>query len=158
MKTKLYLLVVGLLVLSQSCQNSNDSKNIDAVKKIILDEGIARQNNDFDLFSSCWAHKPYILNYWAINWGCATINGWDELSENFKKSYEGNPNPEFKIRRENINIYVKGNIAISDFDLFIDNFNGENLVSKANVTLEKLDGSWKIIYLNVFFEESFSKP
>ena len=79
------------------------------------------------------------------------------MSENFKKSHQGEPDPEMKIRRENINTRINGDMAISDFDLYIDNFNGENLVSKANVTLEKLDGFWKIIYLNVIFNESFNK-
>jgi hypothetical protein len=158
MKTYSCLLVSGILVFIQSCQNPDELKNQEAVKKVILDEGLARQTNNVELFSSCWSHETYILNYWAINWGCTTINGWDELLDTFKKGIEYNPTPEYKIRRENFNTHVNGNIAVSDFDLFIDNFNGENLVAKANVTLEKANGLWKIIYLNVFFEESFNKP
>ena len=159
MRTKaIYLVLVVIMTANNSCQNIDNQKEIEAITKVILAEGEARQNNDFELFSECWAHEPYILNYWAINWGCATIKGWEKLSEVFKTDHQGEPDPELKIRRERINIHINGNVAISDFDLYIDNFPGGDLESKANVTLEKLNDSWKIIYLNVIFDKSFNKP
>jgi len=159
MRTKaIYLVLVVIMTANNSCQNIDNQKEIEAITKVILAEGEARQNNDFELFSECWAHEPYILNYWAINWGCATIKGWEKLSEVFKTDNQGKPDPEIKIRRERINIHINGNVAISDFDLYIDNFPGGDLESKANVTLEKLNDSWKIIYLNVIFDKSFNKP
>jgi len=157
MKVLRIIPALSIVMLLSVCQNTNESEEIDAITRVIIAEGEARQNNDYELFSECWAHEPYITNYWAINWGCATIKGWEELSGIFKKNQNGEPDPDLKIRRDNINIHINGNVAISDFDLYIDNFNGENLESKANVTLEKLNGSWKIIYLNVIFDESFNQ-
>ena len=158
MKTLLSVILFYTFIFQAISQESKEINEIDAIKKVIIDEGEARQNNDFELFSGCWAHKPYILNYWAINWGCATIKGWEELSETFKANHKGEPDPDMKIRRENINIHINGSIAVSDFDLYVDNFNGKDLESKTNATLEKINGSWKIIYLNVFFDKSFNKP
>ena len=155
MKFLRIILTLSIVMLLSVCQNTNESEEMNAITRVIIAEGEARQNHDFELFSECWAHEHYITNYWAINWGAATIKGWDELSGIFKKNHKGEPDPEMKIRRENINIHINGNVAVSDFDLFIDNFNGQDLVSKANVTLEKLDGTWKIIYLNVIFDKSF---
>ena len=157
MKTKSIFLVLFIITTGISAQNMDESKDIEAIKNVIIAEGEARQNNDIEMLYECWAHEPYIANYWAINWGCATIKGWDELSQHFKTSHSGEPDPEMKIRRENINIHINGNMAISDFDIFIDNFQGENLESKTNATLEKIDGSWKIVYLNVIFDKSFNK-
>ena len=157
MRIKSIYLVLIIIAASISAQKTDESKDIEAVKNVIIAEGEARQNNDFKLFSECWSHEPYIVNYWAINWGCATIKGWDESSQHFKTSHNGEPDPEMKIRRENINIHINGNMAISDFDLYIDNFQGVNLESKTNATLEKINGSWKIVYLNVIFNKSFEK-
>jgi hypothetical protein len=148
------LLILAVII---SCQNIDDSEEIDAITKVIIAEGEARQNNDFKLFSECWAHEPYILNYAAINWGCHTFRGWDEMLVYFKESHQGDPDPKLDIRRENINIHINGNIALADFDLFIDNFPGGDLESKANATLEKINDSWKIIYLNVIFDKSFNQ-
>ena len=155
LRTIPFLIVIILLTGFRSPDESDD---IDAITKVIIAEGEARQNNDFELFSECWAHEPYIVNYWAINWGCATIKGWEELSSMFKNNHGGEPDPDMKIRRENINIQLNGNVAVADFDLYIDNFQGGNLESKANVTLEKINDSWKIIYLNVIFDKSFKGP
>ena len=137
-------------------QKINESKDIEEIKKVIISEGIARQNNDFELFSECWGHEPYITNYWAINWGCTTLKGWDKLSQWFQKYHSGEPKG-MKIRRENFNIHINGNIALIDFDLYVDNYSGGDLESKANATLEKLNGSWKIVYLTVIFDKSFNK-
>jgi len=146
-----------IIILLTGFRGLDESDEIDAITKVIIAEGEARQNNDFELFSECWAHEPYIINYWAINWGCTTIKGWEELSSIFKKNHSGEADPDMKIRRENINIHINGNIAVADFDLYVDNFSGGNLESKANVTLEKINDSWKIIYLNVIFDKSFNK-
>jgi hypothetical protein len=146
-----------LVILIVNCQNRDESVEIEAIKEVIIAEGEARQNNDFELFSECWAHESYITNYWAINWGCTTIKGWNEMSQWFQKYHQGEPN-SYIIRRENINIHVNGDMALADFDLYVDNYPGGDLVSKTNATLGKIDGSWKIIYLNVIFHESFKKP
>jgi hypothetical protein len=146
-----------IIILLTGFRNPDESDEIYAITKVIIAEGEARQNNDFELFSKCWAHEPYIANYWAISWGCSTIKGWEELTSIFKKNHSGEPDPDMKIRRENINIHVNGNVAVADFDLYIDNFSSGDLESKANVTLEKINDSWKIIYLNVIFNKSFNK-
>ncbi len=151
-------MLFSIFIFPAISQEVVETNEINAIKKVIIAEGDARQNNDFELFSDCWAREPYILNYWAINWGCATIKGWEELSETFRANHRGEPDPDMKIRRENINIHINGSIAVSDFDLYIDDFNGIDLESKANATLEKINGSWKIIYLNVIFDKSFDKP
>jgi hypothetical protein len=156
--TATYLILAVILTTNTYCQTTDNREEIDTITKVIIVEGDARQNNDFELFSECWAHEPYILNYWAINWGCTTIKGWEELSAYFKKNHQGDPDPEMKIRRKNINIHTNGNVAISDFDLYVDNFFGTDLESKANVTLEKMNDSWKIVYLNVLFDKSFVAP
>ncbi len=157
MKILLFILLSSTFVISTNCQDLKEVNDIEAITKVILAEGEARQNNDFELFSECWAHEPYITNYWAINWGCTTIKGWEELSQWFQKYHHGEPN-SYKIRRENINIHISGNIALADFDLYIDNFQGGDLESKTNATLEKTNGSWRIVYLNVIFDKSFNKP
>jgi hypothetical protein len=152
-----YLLFIFIIIAHIYGQIIDNSEEIEAIKEVIISEGIARQNNDFELFSECWAHEPYITNYWAINWGCTTIKGWDELSQWFGKYHHGEPKQELKIRRENINIHINGNMALTDFDLYVDNYPGGDLESKANATLEKLNGSWKIVCLTVIFHKSFNE-
>ena len=151
------LFLVTIMTVTISCQSIDESKEVEAIKNVIIAEGEARQNHDIEMLYECWAHEPYVTNYAAINWGCHTPKGWDELSEAFKKDHQGEPNPDINIRRENINTHINGNMAIADFDLFIDNVQGANLESKANATLEKINGSWKIVYLNVIFDKSFEK-
>jgi hypothetical protein len=157
MKTLIITLFITMIKIDAFCQIMVDSNEINLIKKIIIAEGEARQNNDFELFSECWAHEPYITNYWAINWGCTTIKGWEELSQWFQKYHHGEPNT-YKIRRENINIHINGNVSIADFDLYIDDHSSGDLESKVNATLEKINDSWRIVYLNVIFHKSFSQP
>lgn len=156
MKALRTILVLFMVIFFPMCQNINESEEIYEITKVIIAEGEARQNNDFELFSKCWAHEPYITNYWAINWGCTTIKGWDEMSQWFQKYHQGEPN-SYIIRRENINLHINGNIALADFDLFIDKYHGGDLESKANATLEKINDSWKIVYLTVIFDKSFNQ-
>ena len=155
MKVLRIILAISIIMFLSVCLDNNESEEIDAITRVIIAEGEARQNNDFVLFSECWGHESYITNYWAINWGCTTLKGWDEMSQWFQKYHHGEPN-SYTIRRENINIHINGNIALADFDLFIDNYPGGDLESKANATLEKITDSWRIIYLNVIFDKSFN--
>src|SRR4030043_65590 len=156
-KTEIVIVLLSCILMATSYGNDADNPgDIESVKKVVIAEGEARQNNDFELFSACWAHEPYILHFWAINWGCGIIKGWDDLSENFRKSIQSAPNQTDKIRRENISVHVNGNMALAYFDLYIDKADG-TLEARANMSLEKINDTWKVIYLNVVFDKSYQK-
>src|SRR4030042_2337904 len=157
MKKKASILIIvlsGILLANAYGHDADKSVESESVKKVVIAEGEARQNNDFELFSACWAHEPYILHFWAINWGCGIIKGWEDLSENFKKSIQSAPDPTDKIRRENISVHVNGSIALAYFDLYIDKDDGP-LDARANMSLETTNGSWNVVFLNVVFDKSF---
>ena len=156
-KTEIVIVLLSGIIMATAYGNDADNPgDIESVKKVVIAEGEARQNNDFDLFSACWAHEPYILHFWAINWGCGIIKGWEDMSENFKKSIQSAPDPTDKIRRENISVHVNGNIALAYFDLYIDKPDG-NLEARANMSLEKINDTWKVVFLNVVFDKSYQK-
>jgi len=156
-KTEIAIILLSGILMATAYGNDADNPNdIESVKKVVIAEGEARQNNDFELFSACWAHEPYILHFWAINLGCGIIKGWEDLSENFKKSIQSAPDPKDKIRRENIAVHVNGNMALAYFDLYIDKPDG-NLEARANMSLEKINDTWKVVFLNVVFDKSYQK-
>jgi ketosteroid isomerase-like protein len=60
------------------------------------------------------------------------------------------------IVRDNISVHVNGNAAFADFDIHIYDPAG-TVEGKANASLEKIGGEWKLVFLNVIDENSFSQ-
>jgi len=157
MRTKaIYLVLVVIMTANNSCQNIDNPKEIEAVKKVIIDDGEARQNGDIELLSKLWVHEPYIAHFGVSKHMCFVIKGWEEMEKTLSTMWASGFNKETNVVRDNINVHVNGNTAFTDFDLYIYDPSG-TIEGKVNASLEKINGEWKMVFLNVIDEDSFKQ-
>jgi hypothetical protein len=117
-------------------------------------------NKDFDAWASYWVHSDYVrvVGWWEAG-GVRVVEGWDAVSAGIEQSMRQSPEPNpnaTEVRRENINIQVRGNVAWVTFDQYgLDT--GDALMdmpglSRETRVLEKQDGKWRIAYVGWLLE------
>lgn len=157
MKTiAIYLFLITFVAVSNSCKDIDDLKDIEAVKKVIIDDGEARQNGDIELLSELWVHESYIAHFGVSKHMCFVIKGWDEMEETLSTMWTSGFNKETNVVRDNISVHINGNTAFASFDLHLYDPSG-NVDAKVNASLEKVDGKWKMVFLNVMDKDSFTE-
>jgi len=157
MKTNaIYVTLIVLLATFNSCQNSDDPDEVEAVKRVIISDGEARQNGDIELLSELWVHESYIAHFGVSKYMCFVIKGWENMEESLTTMWASGFNEETNVVRDNIKVHVNGNAAYADFDLHLYDPSG-NVDAKVNASLEKIDGKWKMVFLNVIDEDSFKQ-
>lgn len=128
----------------------------EAIKKLIIDEGIAFNQGNIDAFMATQIDAPYLI--WTVTNGgepgdVLTYRGYKALKEfamslpwfkNFKpEKAQSETVPTNTAIRDNWNFQFRGNVAIVNFD---EHWDTEK--QKVNVTvikvLEKINGNWKI--------------
>ncbi len=156
MRIKTIFLILVTIMANSSCKKINNQKKIEAVKKVIIDDGEARQNRDMELLSKLWVHEPYIAHFGVSKHMCFIIEGWDKMEESLSTLWASGFNEETDIVRDNINVHINGKTAFACFDLHINDPSG-NINAKVNASLEEINGEWKLVFLNVLDEKSFKQ-
>ncbi|MCB0032885.1 MAG: nuclear transport factor 2 family protein, partial [Anaerolineales bacterium] len=127
-----------------------------AIMQVVAKESIAFWDKDFEVWASCWVQEPYVrLAGWWAQGGVTVIEGWEELSGRMKELMETNPEPNptaAQVRRENINLLIKGDMAWLTFDQYGED-TGDLIMdmpglSRETRVLERQNNEWKIIYVN----------
>ncbi len=136
-----------------------------AIMTTITDESAAFWNKDFDKWASYWIHAPYVrvMGWWARG-GVTVREGWDTVGGEVKRLMQENPQPNptaTRVRRENINLQVRGNTAWVTFDQH-GLATGDSLMDMAGLSretrvLEKRDSKWRIAYSGWLLEGA-TKP
>lgn len=138
-------------------EQSNDTK---AIMGVIAAESIAFWDKDFEAWSNCWLHEPYVrvMGWWARG-GITVTKGWESLSRRMKEVMIANPEPNptaANVRRENISLQINGNMAWVTFDQFGEDTGDLQMdmpgLSHETRILEKHDNEWKIVYVNWLLE------
>ena len=98
-----------------------NAEGLDADQREVLDVLLAETTaffaKDFETFSNCWVHAPYIrrLGWWTRG-GVSDRWGWDDLGKRLQRMMldypERNPSAD-QFRYENIVIRVSGDMARS---------------------------------------------
>ena len=131
-------------------------KDAAAIMDVIAAESVAFWEKDFEAWSRCWLHVSYIcLTGWWARGGITVIKGWETLSSRMKELMEENPAPNptaSKVRRENINLHIDGNMAWVTFDQYGQDTGDLEMdmpgLSHETRILEKHNDDWKIVYVN----------
>ena len=156
MRTKAIYPTLLFLLAIISCQKIDNPKEIESVKKVIIADGEARQNGDIELLSELWVHESYIAHFGVSKHMCFVIKGWDEMEETLSTMWASGFNKETNVVRDNISVHINGNSAFANFDLHLYDPSG-NVDAKVNASLKKIDGEWKMVFLNVMDEDSFTE-
>lgn len=145
--------------------NTNEQSNdANAIMELIAAESVAFWDKDFEAWSLCWLHAPYVrvMGWWARG-GITVTKGWENLSSRMKQVMTENPEPNptaARVRRENIHLRIDGNMAWVTFDQFGEDTGDVRMdmpgLSHETRILEKHNDEWKIVYVNWLLEGSES--
>lgn len=131
------------------------------VLAVIQAESAAFWNKDLDGWAALWAHAPYTrtMGWWAAG-GVTVVEGWEAQHDAIRRTMQASPQPNptaGRVRRENINIQVRGSVAWATFDQYGEDTGDAKMDmpgrSRETRILERIDGSWKIVYVGWLLEE-----
>jgi hypothetical protein len=142
----------------------NSPEYIEESKKImdlIKLEHRAYFEKDYDVWQSTYVQTDY-LKYWGFWEGydekVRQYNSWQEVSEDKKKRFDGDITAYWDENKvgmniSDLNIQIRGDVAWVTFkQITKDQVTGESLGEALETKiLEKIDGHWKIAYLNFLY-------
>jgi len=133
-------------------QFARDSAEIMAT---IVGETAAFYNKDFNAWASQWVHAPYVrvVGWWPKG-GVTVREGWDVVSGEVRQLMKESPNPNptaNQVRRENINMQIRDNVAWLTYDEYGLNTGDSNMdmpgLTRSTRVLEKRGRKWRIAYV-----------
>lgn len=125
-------------------------KEKEAIKAVILEETQSYCDRDFERYASTYKHDESIFDLRAFNSSYSQGYGWEAKAANMRAFMDANPEPVKNVEvKKNFRIQVNGNFAWAIFDNLLYNDDGKQEGQDIGVNfLEKIDGSWKIVYLS----------
>jgi DNA-binding CsgD family transcriptional regulator len=131
--------------------------DVAAITELINRNRIAIWMRDFDLWSSCFVHEPYLARWgwWTVG-GMFARRGWDDISSRLKREMTEHPEPQpamaYDTRVVNLSLRIHGDMAWATFEqhypggsLWSDR-RGPTIAYEGRV-FERHDGAWKIAFL-----------
>ena len=131
--------------------------DVAAITALIHRNRIAIWMRDFETWSSCFVHEPYLARWgwWALG-GLFVRRGWTDISERLRREMQERPEPQPRMAHEtrlvNLQLQVHGDMAWATFEQHYPGgsvWNGKRapgLSYEARV-FERHDGEWKIAFL-----------
>lgn len=133
---------------------ATEGDEVEAVLRVLEAETRAFFAKDFEAFSRCWLHAPFIrrLGWWTRG-GVTDRWGWDDIGDRTRQMMLDHPDPNptaGSFTRENMVVRVSGDMAWATFDEYgLDT--GEPDVDMPGLTremrvLERHEGEWRIVF------------
>lgn len=135
--------------------DGQDKQDYDEIMRVITAEGTAFWNKDYEDWAQYWVHAEYvrIMGWWPTG-GVTVTEGWKRISTLMREVMTSNPEPNstaYTVRRENINLQIRGDVAWLTFDQYGSDTGDARMdmpgLSRETRVLEKQDGEWKIAYV-----------
>ena len=149
---KLFLLVLAAAFTASAFGQADAllEKEKEAIKAVIQEETQSFYDRDFDRFAATYKHDESIVDLRAYNTNYSQGLGWEAKSTGMKYFMENNPEPIKNMEvKKNFRIQVNGDYAWAIFDNLQYNEDEKPEAHDIGVNfLEKIDGSWKIVYLS----------
>lgn len=127
----------------------------DAIIGRIEEEMRAFWEKDWDAWTECWVHEPYVRRegWWSLG-GITHVVGWDTIRERMKARFDENPLPNRtaqEFHMSNMSLRIGTEIAWITYDLRAPD-TGEPEMDMPGLTretkiLEKHDGNWLLVYV-----------
>ena len=147
MKNLFILFFVLLLCTGISAQEDN-TKEKEAIKKVISEATEAYRARDFNKIAATYVHDETLVKTGAAMGGFSVNYGWKKVSENYKNFFKNNPDPVTgKYEKVNFKIKVYSESAWSVHDEVFTDPDGKTSKQVITHFLEKHDGQWKIVYM-----------
>jgi hypothetical protein len=153
------LLVLSLIAIS-SCQEQIDiEKEKEAIKAVIENQSLADYARNYEENINSFIQDESLTVLTAGKSGYFYMRGWDEIELAVKERYEASPDPTgVKLEFDNYKIKVYHESAWAVYDQIKYTAEGEFISKNLEVRfLEKGDGEWKIVFLEVVFASSYDE-
>lgn len=133
--------------------------DVAAITALIHRNRIAIWMRDFDGWSACFVHEPYLARFgWWYMGGSFMRQGWDEISARLRREMAEYPDPHPRLAHETtvekLSIRIDGDMAWATFEQHYPGIpvrpygSGPSLVYEARV-FERHDGEWRIAFLGM---------
>lgn len=131
--------------------------DIAAITALIHRNRIAIWMRDFETWSSCFVHEPYLVRWgwWALG-GVFVRHGWADISARLRREMAERPEPQPRMAHETqvakLNLRIHGDMAWATFEQHYPggpvwgSKRGPSLAYEARV-FERHGGEWKIAVL-----------
>ena len=141
-------------------EESYQQKEKEEILSVIAGESAAFWNKDYEAWAGYWVHAPYIRSMgWYPLGGITYLEGWEALSARTREHLAEDPTPNptaANVRRENINIRIRGDSAWVTFDQYGTDTGQPTFdmpgCSRETRILEKDDETWKLVYVSWLLE------
>jgi len=158
---KITLASLGLIiVLSLSCSEKLDvEKEQAAIKKVIIEETTAFDNQDYEGIINTLVHDSLLIRLSTGKVEHAEVSGWENMAPWYKDFTEAELS-DYSVKRERSNwrIKVYQNSAWAVYDQ-VTRFTYKGIADDRTTReirfLEKVDGEWKIVMLQVIYVSSY---
>ena len=135
-------------------QKNND---VEAIKSLIEKETTAFFEIDYETWASSWAHTPYAFWSFADTTDVNSFSGWENINAGFREYFQTAKPSKAKIQRSWHDIKVFGNGAYARFTQQVSDNTVRQPQAEIRV-LEKINGAWKIVCVNVIAIEKENQP
>lgn len=146
MKTLRKMAVLALM--SFAALSSLAQKDADLITAIIEKETSSFYGVNYDYWQETWLKAPYVYWSFADSTGVSFLDGWEEINSAFQDYFKTSSPSKAKIEREWKEIRVYGTGAFVRFIQKVSDELDRGYTSETRV-LEKIDGKWKIICVDV---------
>ena len=149
------LIVLGFT--STTFAQSKDSKDVEAIKALLVNETKAFFEIDYKTWSDSWAHVPYAFWSFADTTDVNSFSGWDSIDKGFAEYFKTAKPSKAQIDRTWLDIRVYGNAAYARFTQHVKDDSTRPAQAEVRV-LEKIKGKWKIVCVSVIAIEKENEP
>jgi hypothetical protein len=165
MKTNLFVLLILAVIAVSACQEQIDvDKEKEAIIAVVNAESNAYLARDFETLSSYMVQDSLHIQLYASKWHLEYIVGWEDAAKGYEKDFADDSawarleNPRLERKNYYIKVYPQSAWAVFKT---IYKWNEDTVEQKWKVIetrfLEKVDGEWKITYVNNVTKTGYEK-
>ena len=149
----IFLFVFGLFSVA-TAQKKNDTE---AIKALIEKETKAFFEIDYKTWADSWAKTPYSFWSFADTTDVNSFSGWENIEKGFGEHFRTARPSKANIERKWHDIKIFGNGAYARFTQHVKDNSSRAPQAEVRV-LEKINGQWKIVCVNVIAIEKDNEP
>jgi hypothetical protein len=157
MKTSRIILPCLLFFLASSTGFAQKKNDTEAIKALIERETKAFFEIDYNTWADSWAQTPYSFWSFADTTDVNSFSGWESINKGFSEYFKTSKPSKATIDRKWIDIKIFGNGAYARFTQHVRDNTNRKPQAEVRV-LEKINGKWKIVCVNVIAMEKDNVP
>ena len=150
-------LLLVVVILSFTVANAQKKNDTEAIKALIEKETKAFFDIDHKTWADSWAQTSYAFWSFADTTDVNSFSGWENINKGFDEYFRTAKPSKANIERNWLDIKIFGNGAYARFTQHVKDNTDRPPQAEVRV-LEKINGKWKIVCVNVIAIEKENVP